>query len=85
MKSLKVALAAAFGFVLGVALFRTPVAKAQSDGVAIRIYGGKMTTFTEGSTTWTGGYIRTKGTQVVGFSCLDDSDGKPECFAAVTK
>jgi hypothetical protein len=85
MNYLKLVLAAVFGLALGTALSRTPAIKGQSNGIAVTVYGGKMTTFTEGSNTWTGGYIQTKGAQVVGFSCIANSDGNPECFAAVTK
>jgi hypothetical protein len=85
MKFLKLTLAAIFGFALGSTLFHTPAVNAQNNGVAVTIYGGKMTSFTEGMNTWTGGYIQTKGTQVVGLSCIVDSDAKPECFVAATK
>jgi hypothetical protein len=85
MKSLNLVLAAVFGFTFGAALFHAPAMKAQGTGVAVSIYGDKLTAFTEGLHTWTGGYIQTKGAQVVGFSCVKDNDDKLECFVAVTR
>ena len=51
MNFLKLVLAAVFGLALGAALSHTPAIKAQSNGIAVTVYGGKMTTFTEGSNT----------------------------------
>ncbi len=85
MKFVTLALVAVFGFALGGVLFHAPTVGAQSNGVAVRIYGDTLTSFSEAGHIWKGGYIETKGTQVVGFSCVVDSEGKPECFVAVTK
>ena len=83
MKSLKLTLVALFGFVLGAVLFHTSTVGAQGNASgAVTIRGGKMTVFNEGPKTWTGGYVETKGAQVVGFSCMANGDGAPECYVA---
>jgi hypothetical protein len=76
MKSLKsswkVWVGVVIGFALGVLIFHTPTVKAQT-GINVNV---ELVPFLGISST-----LRSKGTQIVGFSCTS-KDGEPECYVA---
>ena len=67
--SLKVGVASVVGFLCGVALFHVPVVKAQLYGSTVFV--DEVVGFSE----------KTKGSQIVGFSCVREGDDT-RCYVA---
>jgi hypothetical protein len=75
--SWKIGLAAVVGFVFGVLAFHMPTAKAQSGGVSVHVQQAQLLKH--------GSANSVNGSQVVGFSCVQNEKHDPECYIASIK